>query len=1242
MIPIKPNDVTWTDDQWRAIWAKDQDILVSAAAGSGKTAVLVERMIQKVINDNNPINIDELLVVTFTNASAAEMKHRVGQVLDQKLQENPESRHLRRQMSLLNKSSISTLHSFCLEVIRTYYYLIDIDPGFRIADATEAELLKDEVLEELLEKEYGKEGNESFIGLVDALTNDRSDDAMLQLIRKLHTFSRSHAQPVDWLNSIVQLHDVPEDYDINDHPLIDYLLSHIHLEIEGAIQLSELCLEASREPGGPYLRGGNFEDDLTQLNALKNLATWTDIDEQIKGISFKRLKPCKGDDFDEELLEQTKKWRDQAKKIIETIRETFFVRSPESFLHDMRKMTRQLSSLIKLVQQFDESFLLAKEERGIVDFSDLEHFCLAILMEPDQEGETEPFPSEAAYHYQRKFKEVLVDEYQDTNMVQETILQLVKRGKEKDGNLFMVGDVKQSIYRFRLAEPNLFLHKYNLFSTNQQGLKIDLSQNFRSRPEILDATNYLFRQIMGQQVGEVDYNKEAELVKGAPYPEDTKVPVELAIIDQANPSSEPEQPEEVMDERELEKSTIEARYMIKKIRQMIDQDTQVYDTKKKAFRPLQYRDIVILTRSMTWTPDIMEEFRHAGIPLYANVSSGYFEATEVAIMISLLKIIDNPHQDIPLASVLRSPIVKCSEDQLGNIRTAASSGSFWDALQAFATIGGKQEDEELADRMEWFMHQLSKWRTMARSGAMSELVWQLYRDTQFYDFVGGIPGGKQRQANLRALYDRARQYESTSFRGLFRFLRFVERMRDRGDDLGAARALSEQEDVVRLMTIHSSKGLEFPVVFLSGMARTFNEMDLRGRFFLDKEFGLAMPYIQPEKRISYDTLPQLAFKEKKRLENLSEEMRVLYVAMTRAKEKLYLIGTVSDAAKVMKKWQTSATHAQWLLPDFTRKAAKSYLDWIGPALMRHKDASVIQNKQPTSYLEDPSMWSIKLLPSGDHEKIEEKEEQQAAYLDLVSQHKIVPAGSDDKEEILSRLTWEYPFQQTTKRRSKQSVSDIKRMNEVRDERSAFDFTTNLSKKAFDRPRFMQEAKITPTEKGTIMHTVMQHIPLDQEPTNESLEVLLEELVVKELLTSEQQAVVNRNQILAFFESSLGKRVLNAQHVQREIPFTFVAKSSELGILPLQNDPLDKVLIQGIIDCLLEDEQGIVLLDYKTDRITDRFEEGFDQAKRVMERRYSTQMGLYKLALEHTLNRKIDQSVLFFFDGGHVLTLPTSK
>ena len=942
LIPEMPADVTWTSDQWKAIWAKDQDILVAAAAGSGKTAVLVNRMIQKVLSEEDPIDVDELLVVTFTNASAAEMRHRISEALEKAISENPGSQHLRKQLGLMNHASISTLHSFCLEVIRKYYYVTDIDPGFRIADSTEAELLRDEVMEELFEEHYGRSDNEAFFRLVDAFTNDRSDDDLQRMVRSLHDFSRSHPDPSQWLDEVVAMYDVSENATIDELPFVQSLRFDIELQLDAAKDLLERALELTKVPGGPAPRAENFLADLDMVAKLSQASgvSWNALYEQMQTVTFKTAKRCSGADYIKDLVDEATKYRDQAKKMIKALQEELFSRKPESYLRDIRELKGYVETLILLVKQFDERFFAAKAEKNLVDFSDLEHYCLEILTEKTVNGER--IPSEAALEYRQQFKEVLVDEYQDVNLVQESILKLVTADGENKGNLFMVGDVKQSIYRFRLAEPNLFLGKYTRFTHDGQesGLRIDLNQNFRSRKEVLDGTNFLFQQLMGLTVGEIDYDEDAQLKKGAPYPEDHPFPIELHVINNTASNevvvSESSEPEANFEEEELEKAQLEARMMAKLIKQAIHEKQPIYDPKTKQYRSVQYRDIVILLRSMPWAPQILEECKKQGIPVYANLSTGYFEATEVAIMLALLKVIDNPQQDIPLASVLRSPIVGLNEEEMAQIRTF-HTGSYYEAMAHFYRRSDRDENPNTYEKVASFYRKLISWRKHATQEALSDLIWLLYRETRFYDFVGGMPGGKQRQANLRALYDRARQYESSSFRGLFRFLRFIERMQERGDDLGAARALGEQEDVVRLMTIHSSKGLEFPIVFIAGLSKPFNMMDLRKSYLLDKDYGFATKYVNPELRITYPSLPQLAFKKKKQLELIAEEMRVLYVALTRAKEKLYLIASVNDAEKSLKNWSSKATHSEWLLKDYVRAGAKSYLDWIGPSLIRHQD-----------------------------------------------------------------------------------------------------------------------------------------------------------------------------------------------------------------------------------------------------------------------------------------------------------------
>ncbi|MFO1445495.1 helicase-exonuclease AddAB subunit AddA [Bacillus sp. Bva_UNVM-123] len=1247
-IPSKPVDVTWTDEQWEAITAKGQDILVAAAAGSGKTAVLVERMIKKIISEEEPINVDELLVVTFTNASAAEMRHRIGEALEKAISKNPKSTHLRKQLTLLNKAAISTLHSFCLEIIRKYYYMIDIDPGFRIADETEAQLIRDEVLEELFEEEYGKEGNDSFFSLVDTFTNDRSDTALQNIIRDVYDFAQANSSPDQYLNSIIEMYEVDETVRIEQLSFTRSLMEDIKLQLNGAKQLLEYGLALTKLPSGPAPRAENFIDDLHIVSMLieANNESWEALYKAIQSSSFNRAKACKGDQYDQALIEKASKLRDKAKKIIKDIHEELFSRKPESFIRDMREMKPHIAQLVYLVKEFSYRFSKVKTEKGLVDFADLEHYCLNILAEVDENGIISP--STAALDCRRQFNEVLVDEYQDVNMVQEAILRLVTKDIEHEGNLFMVGDVKQSIYRFRLAEPNLFLGKYNRFTREdrESGLRIDLARNFRSRKEVLHGTNYIFKQIMGVSVGEIEYDEAAELIKGAPYPEDQAYPIELTIIDLEEQEEEEKQEveKEDYDGDDLAASQLEARYMAAKIKEIIAERKEVYNPKKNSSRPAMYRDIVILLRSMTWAPQIMEEFKLQGIPVYANLSTGYFEATEVAIMMSLLKIIDNPYQDIPLASVLRSPIVGLTEAELAQIRIENKKTSFYEAFVEFCENKCSAETEDLYGKVRPFYDKLKDWRIRARQGALSELIWSLYRETSFYDFVGGMPGGKQRQANLRAFYDRARQYEATSFRGLFRFLRFIERMRDRGDDLGAARALGEQEDVVRIMTIHSSKGLEFPYVFIAGLARNFNMMDLRKSYMLDKEYGFATKYVNAEKRISYLSLPQIAFKRKKKMEMLAEEMRVLYVALTRAKEKLFLLSSVKSVEKKLTEWIQTAENSNWLINEFERVSAYSYLDWVGPALIRHKDCEslLLDGEQlnpliPAEIIEHPSCWQIHIIKSEEAALIvNETEAVEERIMEKVSAGELIPVASKFKEQINETLSWNYSYLHAVNSRSKQSVSEIKRQKEIfSNEDSGSDIIGKFKKPLLNRPRFMQAKLLSPAERGTAMHMIMQHLDFAQEPTEASISLLMDEMVEKELLTVEQSSSIDPSLIMRFFDTELGQRMLQAE-IKREIPFSLSIPASE--IYRDWQGVEEAVLIQGIIDCVFEDDYGMVLVDYKTDGITDRYKGGFEEAKTVLEERYRIQIDMYARALEQILKREVTERYLFFFDGGHTIKL----
>jgi ATP-dependent helicase/nuclease subunit A len=1226
----KPEGSQWTDDQWKAIVSSGQDTLVAAAAGSGKTAVLVERMIMKMISRDNPVDVDRLLVVTFTNASAAEMKNRIAEALENELKKNPSSLHLRRQLSLINRASISTLHSFCLQVLRKYYYLIDLDPGFRIADQTEGELVGDEVLEDVFEDEYAA-ADSGFFDLVDRYTGDRTDADLQLLVKKLYEFSRSHPDPDMWLDRLVDLYDADETDNVESMPFFRVIDEDIQMVLQGSRQELLRALEIANQPGGPHPRADNFRDDLSQIEQLLECCgDFRSLFDRIQNVSFKRAKPCKGDEFLPELIEEATSIRNHVKKQIERVKSDYFTRAPELQIKDLMEMKPVVKRLVELVKTYSRRFAAAKKEKGIVDFGDLEHLALAILTETDQTGCK--IPSAAARYYREQFAEVLVDEYQDTNLVQEAILKLVAHEEEVSGNLFMVGDVKQSIYRFRLAEPFLFLSKYKRFTGNEgnTGMKIDLNQNFRSRRDILSATNFLFKQLMGEKVGEIEYDEDAELKAGASYPDQENCETELLLIDRTSEEDTGE------DQEDLETVQLEARLMAKKIRELIDDRFQIYDGKQKMTRNIEYRDVVILLRSMPWAPAIMDEFKQQGIPVYANLSSGYFEATEIAVMMSILTVIDNPYQDIPLAAVLRSPIVSLDENELARIRIHMKKDPFYSAVKTF--LDKVSADDPAYEKLASFYRLLQKWRDFSKNHSVAELIWEIFRDTNYLDYVGGMPGGKQRQANLRAFYERARQYEATSFRGLFRFLRFIERMQERGDDLGTARAISEQEDVVRLMTIHSSKGLEFPVVFVAGINRNFNMMDLNQPYLLDKELGFGSKFIHPKYRVSYPTLALTAMKKKMRREMLSEELRVLYVALTRAKEKLFLIGTCKDREKSVSKWKRAVNHKEWLLPDFERYQAKSYLDFIGPALIRHREAAVFQEMKEIPNQEiygHSSRFAIQIIPAAEFlaPDVSLEDEVNETHLLAVQQGKPVDAGGEFEFDVVDRLQWKYPYEAFTTIRTKQTVSEIKRENEIEDEYGERILFKESKEFLFQRPSFMMKKSLNAAEKGTVMHTVMQHIPLTNMPSEHTIRELAQSLVEKELLAEEQIQAIQTEEIVQFFSTDIGQMLLESKWLKREVPFSMS--------MPAADQSGEIVLVQGVIDCLFETDQGLYLLDYKTDRIHGKFKDGFKTAEQVLKKRYETQIGLYGKAVEQITKRKLSGQALYFFDGGHVIWYETN-
>lgn len=1278
-IPAKPAGSRWTEDQWKAIAIRDRNVLVAAAAGSGKTAVLIERILRMITSEENPVDVDRLLVATFTKAAADEMRERMRTALEKHLATGAASHHVRRQLALMQRASITTLHAFCMEVIRKYYYLIPLDPGFRIANVIESELLRQDVIEALFERYYSEsEPDSPFWGLLDRFGGERSDDALFELVLRLFDFSRSHPFPAVWLKEAVQqFADFRADA---DNPLLNQMLQEASMALKAAAGWLSEGKEIACSPGGPYVYADSLQEELAMINGLQQVVaagSWNEVCAQFSAAAFGKLKPARGDELDKQLLERAKGLRDKAKKQVQELRSQLFGRTAEQLAEEMHQLHPYMDMLVELVMAFDAQYAEAKAEKRLVDFSDLEHYALQVLCEGiGKDGAL--IPSQAAKEYQAHYIEILIDEYQDTNQVQEAILSLIARPGA--GNRFMVGDVKQSIYRFRLADPGIFLSKYRAYQPVNEGQQeegslgtaIDLSRNFRSRSQVVDGVNYIFRQVMEEESAEINYDERAELVYGAGYPESPDGPeaacMELYLVhrqSEASPAGGETEEETTSSEEsvyELETTELEARLTALKIKELIGADGhspyQVYDRDQDAFRNATYRDIVILLRATeAAAPVYVEKLQEAGIPAYAELSTGYFEATEVDVMLSVLKIIDNPLQDIPLAGVLRSPIVGLTSEQLASIRLIDPSMPFYACVIAYQDKPEAEVDVKTRDQLRSFFASLQEWQREARDGALSDLIWRIYRETGYYDYVGGLPGGEQRQANLKALYDRARQFETTSLRGLFRFLRFIKRMQESGSDLGAAKALSEQEDVVRIMSIHKSKGLEFPIVIAAGMAKQFNQRDLAGNFLMHKELGFGPMITDPALGIRYPSAANMAMKRRMRMEMLAEEMRILYVALTRAKEKLILLGTTRNIEQQLERWSAALRVTGSTLPAYLITAGRSFLDWIGLVILRHPSMRELRSAwklgDPEQPIIDPSQFRFQIISQ---DRLIAWQEAAAArqVLDqermaLIARAQPVPVRPRTdiilpdavneqtkqlRDSVISRLEWRYPYEDAQTYYSKTSVTELKRMRELEllaEEDAPIAHTAHATPTAiYRRPRFMAEKRMSAAERGTLYHAIMQHLPLQPGLSEEHIHTTMQRMVELELLHEAHLKEVDVQQIAKFFGTDIGRRLIRSPNVRKELPFSYGLPAAELHPEASGQIAAETVLIQGVIDCLFEEDDGFVLLDYKTDRVIGSPEQ--------VAAKYSVQLELYARAISAILRRKVTQKALYFFDGGHLVIL----
>lgn len=1212
-------EVKWTNEQLQAIQEKDSNILVAAAAGSGKTAVLVERIIHKIIDEQ--MDIDKILVVTFTNAAASEMRERILEAIYKKLEENPENVHLQRQIILLNKASICTIHSFCLDVIHNHFYEIDLPSNFKIADTAEIDLLKQEVLDDLFEQKY-TENDKDFIELLENYTNYRGDEALQELVLKIYKFIQSSPFPLKWLQEKLELLKI-EDKDISQTIWGKLIIQ----AVEDDIQESIMQLETVKSKMALYPEMTKFYqkicEDLIIIKDLQNYNSWDEL--YIKLLNFNFSKWPVDKKVTNDLKEDSKEIRDKVKKHIKEKTAKLLSCPQEQAVKDLKIITPILEKLANLVTEFTKNFAEKKKEKNCIDFNDIEHFALKILLDENNN------PTEVAKKYKEKFEEIAIDEYQDSNLVQEAILTSISKGN----NIFMVGDVKQSIYKFRQARPELFLQKYDEYKNKEEkaqedNLKIQLFRNFRSRQNILNITNLVFESIMSKELGDINYNENEYLNYGANYPEPEEIKnyagiAELDIIDLKEDESitafEGEEDEE--EQEKVEDDVLEAKFVANKIQELLNSDYMVFD-KKQGYRKIRPKDIVILLRATSNLSPIYEkELSDLELPVFSDTSGTYLDTVEIQTILSVLKIIDNPLQDIPLVVVLRSSICNFTDNDLITIRLTDRNCNFYEALIKTRIIF----DGDLKDKIESFLEKLEKWKSISQYMPLDEFIWQIYLDTGYYQYVGLLPNGAMRQANLKTLFEKAKQYEKASFKGLFNFIQFIDKLKKQNGDLASAKLIGENEDVIRIMSIHKSKGLEFPVVFLCNSHKKFNMQDLNDNILLHQDIGFGPTIMDTTKKIKYSSIAKDAIKLKMKQETLSEEQRILYVALTRAKEKLYITGRskdftkyVQDKNKVLEMYESENIKLDAKL----MKKANSYLDWIMCVYLFNQGRTIIL-KGESYKLSD--IITLNVSNKKDLLKTLAKEEvvEQIDLKEKIGQ--ILKNKSDEENKksdqaLKELLEWKYDYIVDTTLPTKSSVTKIKQEKIKLEEMLKGIESEEVEYKKSYTPKFMQEdKKISNAEKGTLVHLCIQRLDERKDYELKDIQNMILNLVEKEIITKNEADAIDVNLIYQYTKSQLFEELRQAKEVHKEQPFYINIPAKD--VVSEAENSKKNILVQGIIDLYYIDKNdNLVLIDFKTDYISNE-----PNAKEKILEKYKVQLEIYKTALEQALGRKVNKTAI---------------
>ena len=1210
----------FTPNQQKAIDARNSNILVSAAAGSGKTAVLVERIIDIVTNKDNPVSINELLVVTFTDAAAGEMRERISKALGERIKNEPTNIHLKNQLILMPTAQISTLHSFCSTVIRNNFVAAGVDPQFRVGESTEIGILKESILEELFNREYELK-DDSFYRLLDIFSDRFYDTGLRELVLRLYEFSQSFLDPQEWLLNSADKFNCEDNASLEENIWNILAADEIKKRIQSAIDASNGALDFCDLEDGPLKYKDALFADLEMLEGL-HLACNSGLESiraSIERVSFQKLASITAkDNVDPYLKEIVKTIREKnIKQNIAAIQEKYFFKPSQDMAKDIYELYPLLKKLAEMVVEFSKSYILEKTDNNLLDFSDLEHFSYKILKEND----------DIADYYRQLFFEIYTDEYQDSNIIQEEILNLIAR----KNNRFMVGDVKQSIYKFRRANPDIFLNKYNSYKNMEDCLRIDLSTNFRSCENVLASANFLFKQLMSKESCSIHYGEDEMLYYGASYPEDNGAmndTTELIVIE--TKMAEKDDPNE--DIINLSSAEKEAMAIAQRIKTLIksNEPQLVFDKSTNSYKNAEYGDITILLRSLTDAATFVHILSKEGIPAHANTSGGYFGNIEVLVMLNLLRTVDNPLQDISLLSVLHSPLYDFSADDLARIRSFCPKGNYYNALLTFA----QSEDSNIINSKLYycarkFLEDLTRWRKLKSQIPVSKLISTLFDETGYFDYISLLPDAQIKQANLMALFEHAIQFEKTSLQGIFRFIKYIEKLIERDSDVKDAQVVSEKNNIVQIMTIHKSKGLEFPICFVSNLGKKINRRDEYANLVLHQDYGFGPIHISTEPRIRSNTLAKSVLADKLHQENYSEELRILYVALTRAKDKLILTGCVSNYEKTLVEWAKNINCAGEKLPAYFVFDANSYLSWVGACIARHNCfRDKLQFSLPASNSDihnDSSRWSISVVEGAEYMAVTSTEE----AIDEETQDNSSESFDSDKynlfyKRISENFLWEYENLQYTFMPAKISISEIKRnyFSQMKIDAENPSGAATFIEPTFDVPAFLdKDKKLTAAEKGTAMHTVMEHLDIKTIETKEHVIDLVKFLKQGNLLNRKQADSIDIDKIFNFVASELGQRMKNAAKVEKEVHFVLEIAAAH-SYLPNINE--GTLMVHGIIDCYFVEDGRIILVDYKSDYV------GKSDLEEVKQR-YKIQLDIYKQALESSLGLEVGQVLLYLFD-----------